>query len=89
MKENIEKKLEIFLKEHKKSKERTERLSKIIETYATRYHQLTGEYYVKNELEGYYKWTMISRLILGGIIVAAIYGIVRTMMLETKNLDIN
>ena len=34
-------------------------------------------------------WTMISRLILGGIIVAAIYGIVRTMMLETKNLDIN
>ena len=34
-------------------------------------------------------WTMISRLILGGIIVAAIYGIVRTMMLETKNLDIS
>ena len=57
MKENIEKKLEIFLKEHKKSKERTERLSKIIETYATRYHQLTGTYYVKNDLdvEGYYK----------------------------------
>ena len=55
MKEDIEKKLERFLEEHKKSKERTERLSKIIETYATRYHQLTGEYYVKNELEGYYK----------------------------------
>lgn len=57
MKENIEKKLEIFLKEHEKSKERTERLGKIIETYATRYHQLTGEYYVKNDLdvEGYYK----------------------------------
>ena len=55
MKEDIEKKLEIFLKEHEKSKERTERLGKIIETYATRYHQLTGTYYVKNEVEGYYK----------------------------------
>jgi len=88
MKENIEKKLEIFLKEHEKSKERTERLSKIIETYATRYHQLTGEYYVKNEIEGYYKWKMLSKIILGGIIVAAIYGIVRMIMLETKNLDI-
>ena len=88
MKENIEKKLEIFLKEHEKSKERTERLSKIIETYATRYHQLTGEYYVKNEVEGYYKWKMLSKIILGGIIVAAIYGIVRMTMLETKNLDI-
>jgi len=32
---------------------------------------------------------MISRIILGGIIVLAIYGIVRMMMLETKNLDIN
>jgi len=32
---------------------------------------------------------MISRIILGGIIVLAIYGIVRTMMIETKNLDIN
>jgi hypothetical protein len=31
---------------------------------------------------------MISRIILGGIIVLAIYGIVRMMMLETKNLDI-
>jgi len=34
-------------------------------------------------------WTMISRIILGGIVVLAIYGIVRTMMIETKNLDIN
>jgi len=32
---------------------------------------------------------MISRIILGGIVVLAIYGIVRTMMIETKNLDIN
>jgi hypothetical protein len=31
---------------------------------------------------------MISKIILGGIIVAAIYGIVRMIMLETKNLDI-
>mgnify|MGYP003677269166 CR=1 FL=1 len=31
---------------------------------------------------------MISKIILGGIIVMAIYGIVRTLMLETKNLDI-
>ena len=57
MKEDIEKKLERFLEEHQKTKERTERLGKIIETYATRYHQLTGTYYVKNDLdvEGYYK----------------------------------
>jgi hypothetical protein len=32
---------------------------------------------------------MISKIILGGIVVLAIYGIVRTMMIETKNLDIN
>ena len=58
MKENIEKKLEIFLKEYEKSKERSERLGKIIETYAGRYHKITGRYYVRNDLdgEGFYKW---------------------------------
>jgi|TARA_R100001132_G_C3256209_1_gene81726 cell division septum initiation protein DivIVA len=57
MKEDIEKKLERFLEEHQKSKERTERLGKIIETYAGRYHELTGRYYVRNDVdsEGYYK----------------------------------
>ncbi len=57
MKENIEKKLEIFLKEYEKSKERSERLGKIIETYAGRYHKITGRYYVRNDLdgEGFYK----------------------------------
>ena len=33
-------------------------------------------------------WKMISKIILGGMIVAAIYGIVRMIMIETKNLDI-
>jgi cell division septum initiation protein DivIVA len=56
-KEIIERKLEIFLKEHEESKERIERLGKIIETYASRYHELTGEYYIRNDLDakGYYK----------------------------------
>jgi hypothetical protein len=56
-KQIIEKKLEIFLKEHEESKDRTERLEKIIETYAGRYHKITGQYYIRNDLdgEGYYK----------------------------------
>jgi len=56
-KQIIENKLEIFLKEYERTKEKTERLGKIIETYAGRYHKITGQYYIRNDLdgEGYYK----------------------------------
>jgi len=53
----IERKLEIFLKEYEKSKDRVDRLEPIIETYAKRYYNLTGKHYFRNNLdnEGYYK----------------------------------
>jgi len=58
-KQIIERKLEIFLKEYEKSKDRVDRLEPIIETYAKRYYTLTGvsKHYVRNNLdnEGYYK----------------------------------
>ena len=50
-KQIIERKLEIFLKEYEKSKDRVDRLEPIIETYAKRYYTLTGKHYVRNNLD--------------------------------------
>ena len=54
-KQIIENKLEILLKEYKITEDRLKRLKPIIETYATRYINLTGKSYTVTQIDRAYE----------------------------------
>jgi hypothetical protein len=53
-KQIIENKLEILLKEYRITEDRLKRLKPIIQTYATRYINLTGKSYVATQIDRAY-----------------------------------